>query len=307
MIRLLAGWPLLAWLAILMASAPAWAGPERIAFPDGDLAGYLLYGVQNRPDNKQVRYLYANDVAVKGAKEGALLPPGSKLILEAFAAKLNDQGEPIEDPNGHYLKGDQLFYTIMEKQDGWGQAYPADLRNGDWDYAVILPDRSHKEGVEVEKCLVCHRDQVGPDLDYVFSLDRLVEAAAALQGIAPAAPATTSQVAAATSGDAATGGDAAKGEKLFRRCKACHIADGSGKHKIGPNLFGVVGRDIATAAGYKYSNALIALQGQVWDQANLEAWLTKPSSFAEGTKMSFPGFKKPEQRADVIAYLESLR
>ncbi len=290
--------------AFLLHEPRAMAGPERVAYPETDLAGYLLYQVVNRPDNNQVRYLYANDLAVKGAREGDQLPAGAKLILEAFKAKLDENGDPVEDANGSYMKGEQAFYTIMEKQEGWGQDYPAELRNGDWDYAVILPDKSHKAEVAVEKCLTCHLEQVGPEGDFVFSLDSLIQVARALQVGGAVAEET---VAPASSQVATASGDAAKGEKLFRRCKACHIADQSGTHKIGPNLFAVVGRGIGVAEGYKYSKALIGLQGGTWDAAALDAWLTNPKAFAKGTKMSFPGFKKPTDRADVIAYLESLK
>ena len=97
-------------------------------------------------------------------------------------------------------------------------------------------------------------------------------------------------------------GDADKGKKLFKRCKACHTLDEGGKNKVGPNLFGVFGREAGTLEGYKFSKAF---QGSdvVWDEATLDQFLLKPKKFIPKTKMGFSGLKKEDQRADVIAYL----
>ena len=98
--------------------------------------------------------------------------------------------------------------------------------------------------------------------------------------------------------------DAAKGEKLFTKCKACHNADAP-KNKVGPYLVGIVGRKAGSADGYtKYSKA-IKDSGIVWDEANLDKWLTNPKGMYPGTKMIYPGLKKAEDRADVIEYLKT--
>jgi cytochrome c len=101
----------------------------------------------------------------------------------------------------------------------------------------------------------------------------------------------------------AIAGDAAKGEKVFNKCKACHTVEKGGKNKIGPNLFGVVGRKAGQIDGFKYSSAM-AESGLVWDEATLDKFLTKPKDVLKKTKMSFPGIKKADQRADVIAYMK---
>ena len=101
----------------------------------------------------------------------------------------------------------------------------------------------------------------------------------------------------------AQAGDAAKGEKVYKKCKACHSLE-AGKNKVGPSLAGIVGRDAGTVEGYKYSKAMLE-SGVVWDEASLDAYLKKPKDFIKGTKMAFPGLKKDEQRADVIAYLQA--
>ena len=96
------------------------------------------------------------------------------------------------------------------------------------------------------------------------------------------------------------------GAKLFKKkCTICHRLDESGKKKVGPNLWGVVGRPIASAPGFKYSKGLGKHAGKTWTEENLDTWLTKPRAFAKGTRMAFPGFRKAGQRAAVIAYLRS--
>jgi len=281
------------------------AAPERVKFPKADLSGYTVYTVVNRADKKWIRYFYANDLAIKGARESDKLPNGAKLIMVTYMAELNDKDQPIVDANGNFIPGKLVAYGLMEKQAGWGDQYPENIRNGNWDYSVILPDKSHKPGVKVEKCLACHIEQVGAENDYTFTFDALVETARALNigGAAVKAAAPEIKVAAADTPK----GDAIKGKKLFKRCSVCHLADSSGKHKIGPNLLGIIGGKIAAASGYKYSKALKAHAGKTWDTANMDKWLKKPRDFAKGTKMSFSGFKKAQDRANVIAYLSGLK
>lgn len=100
-------------------------------------------------------------------------------------------------------------------------------------------------------------------------------------------------------------GNATKGEKTFRKCKACHeIGDGA-KAKIGPVLSGVVGRPAGTMAGFSYSASLLeaAGNGLVWTPETLAEFLKKPKAFIDGTKMSFAGLRKEDERENVIAYL----
>lgn len=93
------------------------------------------------------------------------------------------------------------------------------------------------------------------------------------------------------------------GEKVFRKCKACHKVE-EGKNGVGPSLHNIVGKDIASVEGFKYSDALAGMDG-VWDAASLDAFLTKPKDFAPGTKMAFPGLKKEDDRAAIILYLSA--
>jgi len=106
------------------------------------------------------------------------------------------------------------------------------------------------------------------------------------------------------SGDASA---ASAGKKVFKKCKACHSANKGGANKIGPNLFGVVGRAAASAPGYtKYSKAMKA-SGVTWTEENLDKFLKRPKKFIKKTKMGFSGLKKDEDRAAVIEFLKSMK
>lgn len=99
--------------------------------------------------------------------------------------------------------------------------------------------------------------------------------------------------------------DPAKGEAVFAKCVSCHTIDQGGANGIGPNLYAVVGEGIAQGrGGFAFSSAL-ASHGGNWDFANLDAWLKNPRAFADGTKMSFAGLSKPEDRANLIAFMNS--
>ena len=99
-------------------------------------------------------------------------------------------------------------------------------------------------------------------------------------------------------------GDIASGEKIFKKCAACHSINKGGKNKIGPALYGVVGRASAVSEGYSYSKALKA-HGKKWSFEELNAYLLKPQAHIKGTKMAFAGLRKDKDRASVILYLNS--
>lgn len=99
-------------------------------------------------------------------------------------------------------------------------------------------------------------------------------------------------------------GDVAKGEKVFKKCAACHAVGPDAKNKVGPLMNGIVGRAVASVEGFKYSPAMTEFgAGKVWDEATLSGYLANPKGFVPKNKMAFVGLKKEDELKDVIAYL----
>ena len=97
-------------------------------------------------------------------------------------------------------------------------------------------------------------------------------------------------------------GDVANGEKIFKKCAACHSIVKGGKNKIGPALYNVVGRKVGAVNDYKYSKALAGYE-KAWTFEELNGYLIKPAKWIKGTKMAFAGLRKEKDRASVIKYL----
>jgi cytochrome c len=126
------------------------------------------------------------------------------------------------------------------------------------------------------------------------------------------APAGGAPPAGSTAAEPAAGADIAtllatadpeKGKVLFLQCRACHSLEQGGMNKVGPNLWGIFGRKAGQAEGFDYSEA-IRNSGIVWTAEALDAWLARPSEFLPGNRMVFVGIRKPEDRANLIAYVQ---
>lgn len=143
--------------------------------PDGYPAGFTMYQTVNRTDINQVRYLYANAVAVDAARAGRALPDGSVLVLEQHAAKLGDDKKPLMGADGYFVKDRLLAYSVMGRQAGWGNDIPDMLRNEDWNYALLTADKKPRAGVNQAECLACHKPL--DKMSFAFSIEPLKTAA----------------------------------------------------------------------------------------------------------------------------------
>ena len=99
-------------------------------------------------------------------------------------------------------------------------------------------------------------------------------------------------------------GDTAHGEKVFKKCSACHMIASGGKNMIGPNLWSVIGRTAGSVSDYKYSKAMVAY-GKEWTFEEMNSYLIKPQAYVKGTKMAFAGLRKEKDRASVILFMNS--
>lgn len=116
----------------------------------------------------------------------------------------------------------------------------------------------------------------------------------------------TSAVALALLSTPACATDAGAGKAIFSRCAACHNAAKNGPNMIGPNLFGVVGRKAGTKSGFSYSTAMKNSR-ITWTNQKLDAYIAHPQQIVPGNRMAFAGIPDPMQRADLIAYLDTLK
>ncbi len=121
-------------------------------------------------------------------------------------------------------------------------------------------------------------------------------------GLAFSALALAEETALETAVEAA---DPTAGQSIFRRCAACHTVENGGPTRVGPNLWGIVDRDIGAVEGFRYSRSMAASE-ETWSLENLDGFIQNPRAFVPGTTMGFAGLRNEEQRASLLAYLQSL-
>jgi len=165
-----------AYAAERSAQLPALA-KTNVAFPENYKATFTMYQTVNRTDINQVRYLWANPVALQAAREGRPIPPGAMLVLEQHAARLDAEKKPIAGSDGFFVSDRFLAFVVMGSGPGWGDAFPEMLRNGDWNYAAFGPDMKPGTGINQAECLACHKPL--DKTSFVFSLEPLAKAAKA--------------------------------------------------------------------------------------------------------------------------------
>ena len=149
---------------------------------------------------------------------------------------------------------------------------------------------------------------IGKFTDILFHVEKPKESAYKIEGLAVAstsnAEAETKAVEAVNIKALLAMGDLGHGEKVFKKCSACHMIASGGKNMIGPNLWSVIGRTAGSVNDYKYSKAMIAY-GKEWTFEEMNSYLIKPQAYVKGTKMAFAGLRKEKDRASVILFMNS--
>ena len=150
---------------------------SHLGFPEGYKASYTHYQTINFPATRQVRYYYANPIAIQAAREGRTVPDGAYMLAEVHSAKLDADKKPIVGSDGFFMADQLLFYTAMARDKDWGQSFPDLLRNEDWNYAVFTAAKVQRPGVNQAECLACHKPL--DKTSYLFTLDKLSQVAKA--------------------------------------------------------------------------------------------------------------------------------
>ena len=150
---------------------------------------------------------------------------------------------------------------------------------------------------------------IGKFTDILFHVEKPKESAYKIEGLEMAATQTSSNSETKVEekiniSELLALGDKAHGEKVFKKCSACHMIASGGKNMIGPNLWEVIGRAAGSVSDYKYSKAMVAY-GKEWTFEEMNAYLIKPQAYIKGTKMAFAGLRKEKDRASVILYMNS--
>jgi plastocyanin len=156
---------------------------DRVGFPEGYKTSFKPFYVFDRPDNKQVRVVYANDAAAS-ARPGQPFPYGSILVMETYRALQDEQGNVLLDESGRFQRGDLRGIFVMRKEPGFGTRYQ-EQRTGEWEYVAFRPDRTYQtEPQDTVRCAVCHTD-AGPSRDWVYRANLFFTGAS---GALPQAP-----------------------------------------------------------------------------------------------------------------------
>jgi cytochrome c553 len=146
-----------------------------VTFPDNYKSTFTKYHTINLPDTKQVRYYYANGVALNAARAGHPLPDGSVLFAEVYSVKQDAEKKPVMGADGFFAADQLLGYTSMAREAGWGKDIPDMLRNENWNYAAFTAAKQPRPGVNQAECLACHKPL--DKTSYTFTLKELTNVA----------------------------------------------------------------------------------------------------------------------------------
>ena len=150
---------------------------------------------------------------------------------------------------------------------------------------------------------------IGKFTDILFHVEKPKESAYKVEGLETSVAKTSSsseikEIEKVDIGQLLALGDLVHGEKVFKKCSACHMIASGGKNMIGPNLWSVIGRTAGSVSDYKYSKAMVAY-GKEWTFEEMNSYLIKPQAYVKGTKMAFAGLRKEKDRASVILFMNS--
>ncbi|WP_306151859.1 cytochrome c family protein [Roseovarius sp. MMSF_3281] len=217
----------------------------------------------------------------------------------------------LENPAGYAPGTTMGFAGVKDMEDRANLIAFLDQTDGDT-YEVEVPAAAEEEAPAEEPAEETTDAEASeaPANDGAAAEDAASDEAASQEPASDEAAAEEAATEEAAADDSAGGfadvvaaADPADGEKVWRQCRACHKLE-DGANGVGPHMAGIVGREIGSVEGFRYSNALQELDG-TWTADELNAWLEDPKAYAPGNKMSFRGLRKEEDRAALIAYMQS--
>ncbi len=159
----------LACASAALVAVTARAGGEKVAFPQN--IG-TLYANIDRANKNYAEFFISPPAALEAAKKGEAMPSGTVITMVQYGTKRDAQDNPEKDANGRYIKTNLLAYMVMEKRTGWGTEYPANVRNGEWEYQVFKVDKTVNTGANLTACFNCHKP-LDANKDFLFTYDRL--------------------------------------------------------------------------------------------------------------------------------------
>lgn len=153
-------------------SGSAVAGPERVTLPEDYRTRLVIYTRVDRPDRSPavVRFMYTQPETLERARAGEPLPDGTLIVMEDHKALAREDGTPVRDAQGRFVPTSEITNVFaQQKGEGWGEAYAADKRNDDWEYAWFTPELSLRTDRSMDGCFACHQRRSGQDYNFTLS------------------------------------------------------------------------------------------------------------------------------------------